>query len=339
MMARMQGLRLHGAGDVRLDPLPEPLPAPGEELVTITAVGLCGSDLHWYAEGSIGGFTMTAPFVLGHEMGGVIASGPRAGMRVAIDPADPCERCPLCIAGHTNLCPETRFCGTPTQDGALVERMAWPSRLLVPVPDTMRDEEVPLLESLGIAIHGVNLGHVTPGMRAGVYGAGPIGLLLVALLRARGVARIVVTEPLAHRRAAALRMGADVALDVDADGVGRAAATDEPVDVAFEAAGETAAIETACRAVRAGGRVVLVGIPGGDSYVLPAGPARFKGLTFPVARRMQAPHLQQAVNLVTAGVVDLGPLVTAVHPLSDGPAAFAALARRDGLKVIVRPDR
>ncbi|MFN8622851.1 MAG: alcohol dehydrogenase catalytic domain-containing protein [Chloroflexota bacterium] len=335
----MQGLRLHGAGDVRLEPLAEPVAGPGEELVAITAVGLCGSDLHWYAEGSIGGFTMTRPFVLGHEMGGVIASGPRAGTRVAIDPADPCERCELCIAGHTNLCPSTRFCGTPTQDGALVQRMAWPSRLLVPVPDTMSDEEVPLLESLGIAIHGVNLGHVRPGMRAGVYGAGPIGLLLVALLRARGVARIVVTEPLPHRRAAALRLGADVAIDVDADGVGRAAAADEPVDVAFEAAGETAAIETACLAVRAGGRVVLVGIPHGDSYVLPAGPARFKGLTFPVARRMQAPHLQQAVNLVHAGVVDLRTLVTSVHPLAEGPAAFAALARRDGLKVVIRPDR
>lgn len=337
MMAPMRTLLLHGAGDIRLTHAPDPVPVAGQELVRVTAVGLCGSDLHWFRDGAIGGIPWTGPFVLGHEMGGTIASGPRAGMRVAIDPADTCERCEACVAGHTNLCAATRFTGTPGCDGSLAELMAWPSRLLVPVPDAMPDDEVPLLESLGIAIHAVNLGHVFPRARVGVYGAGPVGLLLVAMLRARGVGRIVVTDPLAHRRAAALAMGADVALDIDPDGVGRAAFA-EPVDIAFEAAGEDAAIATACGAVRAGGRVVLVGIPSTESYVLPAGDARRKGLTFPVARRMQAPHLQQAINLVEVGVVDLAPLVTASYPMADGPVAFQALVRREGLKLVVRPN-
>jgi L-iditol 2-dehydrogenase len=164
-----------------------------------------------------------------------------------------------------------------------------------------------------------------------------VGLLLVAMLRARGVGRIVVTEPLAHRRAAALAVGADVALDIDPDGIGRAAFA-EPVDVAFEAAGEDAAIATACGQVRPGGRVVLVGIPSTESYVLPAGDARRKGLTFPVARRMQAPHLQQAINLVDAGVIDLAPLVTATYPMAEAHAAFEALVRREGLKLVVQPN-
>jgi len=337
MMAPMRTLLLHGAGDIRLTTATDPVPGPGEELVRVTAVGLCGSDLHWFRDASIGGLHMDTPFVLGHEMGGVIASGPRAGMRVAIDPADTCERCEPCVAGHTNLCEATRFSGSPGCDGALAETMAWPSRLLVPVPDSIADDEVPLLESLGIAIHAVNLGHAFPGARVGVHGAGPVGLLIVAMLRARGAGRIVVTERLAHRRLAALAMGADVALDVDADGVGREAFI-EPVDIAFEAAGEDAAIATACGAVRVGGRVVLVGIPSTDAYVLPAGDARRKGLTFPVARRMQAPHLQQAINLVDAGVVSFSRLVTATYPLADGPAAFAALVRREGLKLVVRPN-
>ena len=152
-------------------------------------------------------------------MGGVIASGPRAGLRVAIDPADTCERCEACVAGHTNLCDATRFRGTPGCDGALAELMAWPSRLLVPVPDAHHRRRG---AAARIAGHRDPLGG--PGARAsrdarvGVYGAGPIGLLIVAMLRARGVGRIVVTEPLAHRRAAALAMGADVALDADPDG-------------------------------------------------------------------------------------------------------------------------
>lgn len=337
MMAPMRTLLLHGAGDIRLASAPDPVAGPGEELVRVTAVGLCGSDLHWFRDASIGGLHMKDPFVLGHEMGGVIASGPRAGLRVAIDPADTCERCDACVAGHTNLCERTRFTGTPDCDGSLAEAMAWPSRLLVPVPDSITDDEVPLLESLGIAIHAVNLGHMFPAARVAVVGAGPVGLLIVAMLRARGVGRIVVAEPLAHRRAAALALGADVVLDVDPDGVARAAYA-EQVDIAFEAAGEDAAIATACGAVRAGGRVVLVGIPSTDAYMLPAGDARRKGLTFPVARRMQAPHLQQAVNLVHAGVVPLASLVTATYPLADGPAAFAALVRREGLKLVVRPN-
>ncbi len=333
----MRTLLLHGAGDIRLTSAPDPVPGPDEELVRVTAVGLCGSDLHWFADGAAGGWRMDGPFVPGHEIGGVIAAGPRAGMRVAVDPADACERCDACMAGHTNLCEKTRFRGTPGCDGALAELMAWPARLLVPVPDTITDDEVPLLESLGIAIHSVGLGHVRAGMSAMVVGAGPIGLLTVAILRARGAGRIVVTEPLAHRRAAALALGADAAVPPDPDGVARET-FGERVDVAFEAAGTDAGIATACGAVRAGSRVVLVGIPSTETYSMPAADARRKGLTFPVARRMQAPHLQQAVNLVHAGVVPLASLVSATYALADGPAAFAALVRRDGFKIVIRPD-
>ena len=333
----MRTLLLHGAGDLRLVSAPDPVPAPGEELVRVTAVGLCGSDLHWFVDGSAGGWHMDGPFVLGHEIGGVIATGPRAGMRVAVEPADACERCEACVAGRTNLCEATRFRGAPGCDGALAELMAWPAQLLVPVPDSITEDEVPLLESLGVAIHSVGLGHVRPGMAVVVAGAGPIGLLIVAMLRARGVGRIVVTEPLAHRRAAALALGADVAIAPDPDGIARATFA-ERAPVAFEAAGTEAGIATACGAVRAGGRVVLVGIPSTDTYAIPAADARRKGLTFPVARRMQAPHLQQAVNLVHAGVVPLSMLVSATYALADGAAAFAALVRRDGLKVVVRPN-
>jgi L-iditol 2-dehydrogenase len=338
MMARMRVLRFHGARDVRLEHDPDPQPGPGEELVRVTAVGLCGSDRHWYADGTIGGSPMADPFVLGHEMGGVIASGPRAGMRVAIDPADPCERCASCVAGFTNLCQSTRFCGVPGTDGSLRELMAWPSRLLVPVPDALSDDEVPVLESLGIALNALTLGRVTPGMRVGVVGAGPIGLLIVAILRARGAGTILVTEPLAHRREAACALGADVALAPDADGIARAAFEPAPCDLVFEAVGEPAAIATAGGMARPGGRVVLVGIPSGDAYVLPAGVARRKGLTFPVARRMQAAHLRAAMNLVEAGVVLLRPLVTRSYPLAEGREAFEALVRRDGLKLVVHPN-
>jgi L-iditol 2-dehydrogenase len=333
----MKVLRLHAAGDIRLHDEPDPVPGAGEELVRITAVGLCGSDLHWYQDGGIGDAQVERPLVLGHEMGGVIASGPMAGARVALDPAITCERCAYCVAGYGNLCVALRFSGHGSTDGALRELMPWPARLLVRVPDSMEDAEVPMLESLGVALHSIDLAHVRAGMRAGVYGCGPIGLLLIAALRARGVTVPLASDPLAHRRAAALEVGAERALDVDARGIA-VGAQDEPVDVAFDVAGADGAVETAIATVRPGGRVVFVGIPGDDRVSFAAAGARRKGLTLAMSRRMQAHHLVQAAGLVASGHIQLGPLVTSRYPMARAREAFEALVRRDGLKVVIEPN-
>src|SRR5918994_1525352 len=123
----MRVARLHGAEDLRLTDEPPPEVPPESDLVRVTAVGLCGSDLHWYAEGGIGDARLERPLVVGHEMAGVVAEGPRDGERVAIDPAIPCQTCRMCRAGHANLCTEIRFAGHGGCDGGLQEFMAWPA--------------------------------------------------------------------------------------------------------------------------------------------------------------------------------------------------------------------
>jgi L-iditol 2-dehydrogenase len=331
----MDALRLHAIGDLRLEPLHEPVPAPGEEILRVTAVGLCGSDLHWFVDGGTG-TRITRPLVLGHEAGGVIESGPRAGQRVALEPSAACGHCDPCRAGHGNLCPNVRFAGHSTTDGALRPRMAWPGRLLLPVPDVIPDDHVALLEPLGIALHAIGLGHVRAGMSAAVVGCGPVGLLLIRALRGVGARRIVATDRLAHRVAAARASGADEVALVDGQGGGPSAAW-EPVDVAFECAGEDPALETALDLARIGGRVVLVGIPGEGRVAFRATLAREKGLTLVMARRMQTQHLLRAIEMVDDGLVDLGGLISASYGLADGVAAFEALASRGGLKIIVRP--
>lgn len=333
----MRALRLHAARDLRLHDEPNPVPGPGEELVRVTAVGLCGSDLHWYEDGAIGDARLVRPVIPGHEAGGIIAAGPRAGTRVAIDPADPCQRCGLCVAGHGNLCETVRFLGHGRVDGALTTLMAWPARLLVPVPDAIPDPIVPLLEPIGIALHAIELGHVRAGMSACVAGAGPIGLLLVATLRAFGVERIVVTDRLEHRVSAARAMGADTAHLTGADGRPPGLIEWEPVDVAFEASGDDAALATTLAAVKPGGRVVVVGIPAPDRTSFEASLARRKGLSLVLARRMKAQHMVRAIELVATGLVDPGSLVTSRFALSQGPEAFETLVSRAGLKLIVEP--
>jgi L-iditol 2-dehydrogenase len=341
-MATIEAARIHARGDIRVEREPAAAPGPAEVLLRVTGVGLCGSDLHWFEEASIGDSVLSRPLILGHEIGAVIADGPRAGERVAVDPAANCDRCGPCLEGKTNLCLAMRFAGHGITDGALRTFMAWPERLLSPLPDSIDDDEAPVLEPLGVALHALDLGPVSRGGRAGVYGAGPIGLLLVQLLRVRGLSTIVATDRLSHRVAAAKSMGATDALLVDGDAgpnftPSRVMARELPVDVAFEVSGSDAALSDAISAVRPGGRVVLVGIPSGDRTSFEAATARRKELSLLECRRMLGSDLQRAIELVSAGSIDLGSLITDRFPLARAPEAFAALAERRGLKVIVKP--
>jgi L-iditol 2-dehydrogenase len=334
----MKVARLHAVGDLRLADEPVPEPGPGESLVKVTAVGICGSDLHWWGEGEIGDARLAQPLVLGHEAAGVLSGGPDQGRRVAIDPAIWCGTCRPCRDGYRNLCLRIRFAGHGSQDGAMREFLAWPSHLLPPLPDGLADADGACLEPLGVAIHALDLGHVRLGASVFVVGCGPIGLLLIQVLRAAGAGRIVGVEPLAHRRAAATRYGADICLDpaeVSAPSDLREVAGDG-ADVAFEMAGTAAAVELAMAAARAGGRVVLGGIPDSDRIAFRASTARRKGLTIAMARRMNDVY-PRAIGLAASGRVDTATLVTDRLDLCSAPEAFGIAARRTGLKVIIEP--
>ena len=330
----MRAARLHAVGDIRVGEEPVPATGPGMSLVRVTAVGICGSDLHWWREGAIGDAALGRPLVLGHEGAGVIAAGPRRGERVAIDPAIPCETCRACRDGYRNLCYRIRFSGHGQTDGMMREFMAWPSALLHRLPDTVSDAEGALLEPLGVAAHSADLGHLPFGGTACVVGCGPIGLLLIGVLRAAGARSVVAVEPLAHRREAARRYGADEVFDPGS----LPGPADSGVDVAFEAAGTDEAVGLAVESVRPGGRVVLAGIPGDDTIRFGASAARRKGLTIAMVRRMNEAY-PRAISLAARGVVDVGSLVTRRAGLGEVPAAFGEAARRTGLKVLIEPQR
>ncbi|MQA06312.1 MAG: alcohol dehydrogenase catalytic domain-containing protein [Streptosporangiales bacterium] len=327
----MQTARIHGAADVRLGDEPVPTPAAGESLVQITAVGLCGSDLHWYAEGGIGSIALDRPLVAGHELAGVVTGGELDGTLVAVDPAIPCEQCAQCHRGHRNLCPQVVFAGQSPCDGGLREYLAWPTHLLFPLPDPLTATDGAMLEPLGVALHALDLGHVAVGTTVTVVGCGPVGLLLAQVARLAGATTVYAVEPLPHRRAAAQRLGVDLAV-----------APGEPLpaetDVTFEIAGPGEAVELAIRATRPGGRVVLGGIPSDDRTAFTASAGRRKGLTLALARRMNDAY-PRAIDLVAKGLVDVRSLVSHEFPLAEVAKAFRTADARDGLKVVVHPDR
>jgi L-iditol 2-dehydrogenase len=332
-------LRLHGRRDLRLAEEPIPIVAPGQVLLRVTAVGLCGSDRHWFEDASIGDARLSAPLVLGHELAGVIASGPRAGQRVAIDPAIPCGACQFCTAGRDNLCLALDFAGHGGTDGGLREWMAWPERQVHALPDGCSDAEGALLEPLGVAIHALDLAQVRVGDAVAVVGCGPIGLLLIQLARLAGARWVGATDMLGHRLESAAGFGAatfpaDGARDQATELL--AAAGNGGVDVTFEAAGSAEAVQTAIRIAGPGTRVVIVGIPNDDRVTFQASTARRKELTILFARRMLQTY-PRAIDLVQRSAVDLARLVTQRFPLQETVQAFEALERREGIKVLVEP--
>ena len=334
----MRVARLHGRGDLRVADEPDPRPRPGEVLVRVTAVGICGSDLHWYDESGIGEAHLDRPLVLGHEAAGVIADGPRAGTRVAIDPNLPCGVCDACDRGLGHLCPHVRFLGHSDTDGALRELIAWPEDRLVPIPDTIDDVAGAMLEPLGVAIHALRLAGLVPGGTIGIFGAGPIGLLLIRLAFASGATAVVATDVLPHRVAAARAAGASAEL-VDG-GAERGRLLDalggRLLDTSIEIAGEDDAIATAAILVRPAGRVVVAGIPAGNDAVVPASVLRRKGLDLRFSRRMNRVY-PAAIALAVSGRMDPAAVVTGRFPLGEAATAFATAARREGGKIVVLP--
>ncbi len=335
----MIAARLHAIGDIRLHEESIPTLNQGEGLLRVTAVGICGSDLHWFTDGTTGDGSIVSPFILGHEFAGVVEGGNNAGRRVAVDPLVPCGSCEFCKEGNPNLCPKQIFAGHYPQEGAMREFMAWPEKNFHNLPDSFTNEDGAMLEPLGVAIHTVDLGKVKPGMIVGIYGCGPIGLLAVQLVRELGAERIIVSDKLSHRIEAAQDFGAtDVFLYRQGEENDEilAATNNRGVDVAFEIAGENDAVETAVETCKPGGYVVLCGISPANRTSFTASTARRKGLTLKIVRRMKHTY-PRAIQWVESGRIDLHSLVTHRFSLAESAEAFETASRREGLKVVVNP--
>ena len=332
-------VRLHGPRDFRFTEEALPPVERYQTLVRVTAVGICGSDLRRYETGTSPSSPSSNPLVLGHEFAGIAQNGPFQGHLVAVDPAVTCGVCEWCLRGDVNLCPEVRFAGTNSDDGALREYFICPDRCLHPLPDGISAGGGAVLETLGVALHALDLGRVGLGTTVAVLGCGPVGLLVVQAAKARGARTVFGIEKLPHRLAAAKRYGVDLAIlakeGLEADAVAEATAG-RGVDVVVEASGDPLAVDTAIKVVRRGGRVVQVGIPSSGRTSFNATLSRSKGLTLLVARRMREKYAE-AIQLVKDGNVDVESIVSHRFPLTKTAEAFELAVRRGGLKVVVEP--
>jgi L-iditol 2-dehydrogenase len=329
----------------RLADMPIGDPGAGEVQVRVEAVGICGSDLHAYSEGAVGGTPNVYPMVLGHEPAGtIVKTGPGVtglapGDRGALEPALYCYHCEFCQRGLHNLCANIRFLSNPHLPGFFRELVNLPVANFLPVPFSISPDLATLIEPLAVALHSLGLASIRPGETMAVIGAGPIGLLTVAALRAAQAGQIWVVEPVAHRRELAKRIGADVVLEPAeaAEAIVRGTSRGG-VDCAIDcAAGETTTSQ-AIHATRSAGRVVVTGIHSTPAVSMDGSAMRRKELTiFNVRRSNHEPHA--ALELIEAHGDWFAPVLTHAREISHIGEAFTIASQyRDGVgKMIVRP--
>jgi L-iditol 2-dehydrogenase len=305
-------------------------PAPGEIQVRVKAVGICGSDLHSYSEGAIGDTPCSYPMVLGHEPAGVVVkTGPgvtgwQPGDRAALEPALYCYHCEYCLSGHHNVCAKIRFLSNPGHPGFFREFVNLPAINLLGIPAHMSLELATLVEPLAVAMHSLKFARIQLGETVAVFGAGPIGLLTIACLKAAGAGRIWSIDPLAHRRELARHMGAHVTLDpaqIDDAKQILADTGQRGVDCAIDCAAKEDTTNAAIRASRNAGRVVLTGIHSAAMVPFEVSPMRRKELAiFNVRRSNDEAHA--ALHLLLERLDLFAPLVTHTRPLSAIAEAF-----------------
>lgn len=338
---RNQAAIMYGVHDIRVEEIPVPEPGPKEVLVEIRAVGVCGSDVHYYEHGRIGPFVVRQPLILGHESSGVIVklgsqvTKHSAGERVALEPGVPCGACRECRTGRYNLCQDVRFFATPPINGAFANYVTIHEDFAFAIPDHMSDEAGALIEPLSVGLWACRRANVQPGDRVLITGAGPIGLLAMQAALASGATGVTVTDVVPARLELARRTGATRTLNVADEPL---AAADIEADVLIECSGQPAALSDGIRSLRPAGRAVAVGLGPGEEGTIPLAFLQTREIVLTGVFRY-ANTYPAAIALVAAGRVDLDAIVTGHYSLADTEAALQASRQDPGrVKAVVTPN-
>jgi (R,R)-butanediol dehydrogenase/meso-butanediol dehydrogenase/diacetyl reductase len=351
----MKAARFHGPGDIRIEDVPEPQVQPGTVKVEVEWCGICGTDLHEYLEGPIFAPTEEAPhpltgesipITLGHEFAGVVhelgegVTDLRVGDRVVVEPYLVCGTCDACRQGRYNVCQSLGFIGLSGHGGGFSQFVVAERRWIHPLGELGTDVGA-LVEPLAVAYHAVRLSGARPGHTALVFGAGPIGLVTTAALRAAGVEEIIVVEPADVRKAKAPGAGADHIIDPTQEEV--VAAVHEltkgrGADVSFECAGIDQVLRSAIQSTRVGGTCVNVAIWGHEASVA-MNDLVFREVNLLGSLAYANDH-PATIEMIASGKVDPYQFITGRIDLDDiVKLGFEELIqnKEENVKILVRP--
>ena len=332
---------MYGTHDIRLEEVPIPAPGPKEVLVEIGAVGVCGSDVHYYEEGRIGSFVVREPLILGHEsMGTIVALGEEVtkhevGERVTLEPGVPDGTCRECRAGRYNLCPNVKFFATPPINGAFTNYVNIHEDFAFTLPDGLSDNAGALMEPLSVGIWSCRKAGVEAGDHVLVTGAGPIGLLAMQVALAQGATEVTITDVAPERLQMAEKTGATRAINVSEEPLDEAGVE---VDALIECSGNGRALNDGIRCIRPAGTAVVVGMGPGEESSIPLAFIQNREIwltgTFRYANTYPA-----AIELAATGKVDLDAIVTGYYGLEETEEALQASRKDPGnVKPMVVPN-
>jgi L-iditol 2-dehydrogenase len=332
---------MYSTHDIRLEEVPVPEPGPKEVLVEIGAVGVCGSDVHYYEEGRIGSFVVREPLILGHEsMGTIVALGEEVtkhevGERVTLEPGVPDGTCRECRAGRYNLCPNVQFFATPPVNGAFTNYVNIHEDFAFTLPDNLSDNAGALMEPLSVGIWSCRKAKVEAGDHVLVTGAGPIGLLAMQVALAQGATQVTITDVAPKRLAMAEKTGATRTINVSEEPLSEAGVE---VDALIECSGNERALGDGIRCIRPAGTAVVVGMGPGEESNIPLALIQNKEIwltgTFRYANTYPA-----AIELAATGKVDLDAIVTGYYGLEETEEALQASRKDPGnVKPMVVPN-
>lgn len=323
-------------GHVEVREIPVPALDADEVLVRVAAVGVCGSDTHYYQHGKIGPYVVEQPIILGHEASGtIVAVGAlvdqsRVGKRVSIEPQRPCGNCKQCNEGKYNLCPQIEFYATPPIHGAFAEFVKIQSAFAFDIPDHVSFEAAALIEPLSVGIWAAKRAEIGEGSRVLIAGAGPIGIIMAQTASALGAAEVIVTDISEDRRAFALKWGASKVLDPRVDQI-----EGLEVDAFIDASGVAQAVVQGIKAVGPAGRVILVGM-GNDDVMLPVSYIQNKEIWVSGVFRY-ANTWPTGIEMVASGKVNLDVLVSHKFALNQVEEALTSAKLPGAMKAIVQP--
>jgi L-iditol 2-dehydrogenase len=332
---------LTGIRQMEMQDWPDPMITDKHDVkIKLARVGICGSDIHYYRTGKIGSQVVEFPFPVGHESGGVVVEvGPavtkvKAGDRIAIEPAISCGKCDQCLAGRPNTCRHTRFLGCPGQvEGCLTDYVVMPEENCFPIPDTMSFDEAAISEPLAIGLYAVKQSGLSAKDKIGILGFGPIGMSVMLPAKAYGANNFYVTDKIDGRLKIAASLGAAWTGNPDKEDIPEIINQQEPLqlDVVFECCGEQDAINDALKIVKPGGRIMLIGIPESQSLSFDMDYMRRKEITLINVRRQRF-CVQEALDLMASGKVDVSPMATHRYDFRDTREAFDLVdGYRDGV--------
>ncbi len=301
-----------------------------EVLVKMEAIGICGSDVHYYSHGKIGDFAVEFPFVLGHECAGKIievGSGVthlKVGDRVALEPGIPCGNCEFCLSGKYNLCPDVKFFATPPYGGCLMNYVAHPASFVFKLPDSVSSVEGALVEPMAIGINAALTGGVKLGDTVVIFGAGCIGLVSLLASKAYGATKVIIVDIIEKRLATAEAMGAislnanecDVIAEIEKLTEGKGA------NVVIDCAGTNATICQTVQVAKAGGTIVWVGLAVDSVDGLKIGQISTKELTIKSIFRYKNLY-PTTIAAIADKKIDISGIISDKYKFEDTPRAFA----------------